>query len=288
MNSVSVKKNGRAGCNSEYDRLKIVALCRPEYMEIAEVINETQKYFYHDNINKTLAVKQHETLIKELKNQGVEVVLLPSVSQFPEQVFTRDIGFVIGETIFTAQLSAKVRQGEENVLQRWLEKENLSYQPFNKGCCIEGGDILIDQNTVYAGISQRTTFSAVQQLKRQLTSYEVIPIPFEESFLHLDCIFNILSQDEALIYPKALGENEYKRLKERYDLIEITDDEQFTLGTNILSLGNQTVISLPHNKQLNKQLHKRGYTVIEIDLSEIIKSGGSFRCCTMPLQRSCK
>ncbi|MDA7026177.1 dimethylarginine dimethylaminohydrolase family protein [Bacillus sp. CLL-7-23] len=288
MNSVTVKKNDRAGCNSEYDRLKIVALCRPEYMEIAEVINETQKYFYHDNINKTLAVKQHETLIKELKNQGVEVVLLPSESQFPEQVFTRDIGFVIGETIFTAQLSARVRQGEENVLQRWLEKENLSYQPFNKGYCIEGGDILIDQNTVYAGISSRTTFSAVQQLKRQLTSYEVIPVPFEESFLHLDCIFNILSEDEALIYPKALGENEYKRLKERYNLIEITDDEQFTLGTNILSLGNQTVISLPHNKQLNKQLQKRGYTVIEIDLSEIIKSGGSFRCCTMPLQRSCK
>ncbi|MDA1475836.1 dimethylarginine dimethylaminohydrolase family protein [Bacillus changyiensis] len=288
MDSVTVKKNDRAGCNSEYDRLKTVALCRPEYMEIAEVINETQKYFYHDNINKTLAVKQHETLIKELKNHGVEVVLLPSVNQFPEQVFTRDIGFVIGETIFTAQLSARVRQGEENVLQRWFEKENLSYQPFNKGYCIEGGDILIDHNTVYAGISHRTTFSAVQQLKRQLTSYEVIPIPFEESFLHLDCIFNILSQDEALIYPKALGENEYNRLKERYDLIEISDDEQFTLGTNILSLGKQTVISLPHNKQLNKQLQKRGYTVIEIDLSEIIKSGGSFRCCTMPLQRSCK
>ncbi|WP_368896749.1 arginine deiminase-related protein, partial [Priestia megaterium] len=27
------------------------------------------------------------------------------------------------------------------------------------------------------------------------------------------------------------------------------------------------------------------YKVIEVDISEIIKSGGSFRCCTMPLER---
>ncbi|MFD6004940.1 arginine deiminase family protein [Bacillus subtilis] len=45
------------------------------------------------------------------------------------------------------------------------------------------------------------------------------------------------------------------------------------------------MISLPGNRHVNQQLSKRGYHIIEIDLSEIIKSGGSFRCCTMPLIR---
>lgn len=255
-------------------------------MEIAEVINETQKYFQKDNIDKTLAVRQHNTLIKELESRGIEVVILPALSQFPEQVFTRDIGFTIGGTVFSAQLSADIRQGEENVLQEWLAKEQISWTAFNEGYQIEGGDILVDQNTIYAGISHRTTFSAVQELKRRLPSYEVIPVPFEETFLHLDCVFNILSPTEALVYPKALGEREYDVLKKRYEMIEITDDEQFQLGTNVLSIGNKTVISLPVNRHVNQELRKRGYTVIEIDLSEIIKSGGSFRCCTLPIERT--
>ncbi|WP_307894699.1 dimethylarginine dimethylaminohydrolase family protein [Bacillus swezeyi] len=288
MDSAVPKKDHKANCTSEYDILEKVVLCRPEYMEIAEVINETQKYFHKENIDKTLAVRQHETLIQELEKQHVEVVLLPPLSQFPEQVFTRDIGFIVGETVFSSRLSADIRQGEENVLQEWLAKESITCTTFNQGYKIEGGDILIDQNTVYAGISHRTTFSAVQELKRQLPSYEVIPVPFEETFLHLDCVFNILSPTEALVYPKALGEKEYQMLSKRYDMIEITDDEQFTLGTNVLSIGHKTVISLPDNQDVNKQLRRRGYTVIEIDLSEIIKSGGSFRCCTMPIVRSCR
>ncbi|KAA6453617.1 dimethylarginine dimethylaminohydrolase family protein [Bacillus swezeyi] len=288
MGSAVPKKDHKANCTSEYDILEKVVLCRPEYMEIAEVINETQKYFHKENIDKTLAVRQHETLIHELEKQHVEVVLLPPLSQFPEQVFTRDIGFIVGETVFSSRLSADIRQGEENVLQEWLSKESITCTTFNQGYKIEGGDILIDQNTVYAGISHRTTFSAVQELKRLLPSYEVIPVPFEETFLHLDCVFNILSPTEALVYPKALGEKEYQMLSKRYDMIEITDDEQFTLGTNVLSIGHKTVISLPDNQDVNKQLRRRGYTVIEIDLSEIIKSGGSFRCCTMPIVRRCR
>ncbi|GIN66149.1 hypothetical protein J41TS2_15700 [Bacillus sonorensis] len=287
MDSAVPKKHHQTECTSEYDVLKKVVLCRPEYMAIQDVINETQKYFHKENIDRTIAVRQHETLINELEKRGVEVFLLPASSQFPEQVFTRDIGFTIGETVFTSRLSADIRQGEENVLQEWLSKENIAYRSFNGGYKIEGGDILIDQHTVYAGVSERTSFSAVQALKRLLPSHEVIPVPFEETYLHLDCVFNILSPQEALVYPKALGEKEYEVLKKRYDMIEVPENEQFTLGTNVLSIGNQTVISLPDNKEVNRQLRSRGYTVIEIDLSEIIKSGGSFRCCTMPLERSC-
>lgn len=72
MDSAISKENRGAGCASEYDVLKKVVLCRPEYMEIAEVINETQKYFQKDNIDKALAVRQHETLIKELENRGLK------------------------------------------------------------------------------------------------------------------------------------------------------------------------------------------------------------------------
>jgi N-dimethylarginine dimethylaminohydrolase len=58
------------------------------------------------------------------------------------------------------------------------------------------------------------------------------------------------------------------------------------MGTNVLSIGDRKIISLPVNKNVNKQLRDRGYEVIEVDITEIIKSGGSFRCCTLPILRA--
>jgi len=63
------------------------------------------------------------------------------------------------------------------------------------------------------------------------------------------------------------------------------DSEQFTMGTNVLSIGHNRVFSLPINQGVNDQLRQHGYKVLEVDFSEIIKSGGSFRCCSMPIER---
>jgi N-dimethylarginine dimethylaminohydrolase len=53
----------------------------------------------------------------------------------------------------------------------------------------------------------------------------------------------------------------------------------------VLCIGNKKILSLPINKQVNQNLRNRGFEVIEVDISEIIKSGGSFRCCTLPILR---
>jgi N-dimethylarginine dimethylaminohydrolase len=89
----------------------------------------------------------------------------------------------------------------------------------------------------------------------------------------------------ALIYPNALTKKDIDLFASRYDLIEVSEKEQFQLGTNVLSIGNKRVLSLPVNENVNKQLRTRGFQVIEVDITEIIKSGGSFRCCTLPILR---
>lgn len=274
----------KVSCSSEYDRLLKVILCQPQYMTIREVINETQKHFKNENIHIELAMKQHKQFVETLRNYGVEVILLPSLKKYPEQVFTRDIGFTIGQKVFVAEMASNIRQGEEELLKQWLEKEKIPFDQLKKDH-IEGGDIIIDRNTIYAGVSNRTNKKSIQHLQTLLPQYEVIPIPFTEKYLHLDCVFNILSPDEGLIFPGVINEKEADLLASRYDLIEVTEEEQFTLGTNVLSIGNKKVLSLPINEKVNKELQKRGYEVIEVDITEIIKSGGSFRCCTLPILR---
>ncbi|ERH59084.1 MULTISPECIES: dimethylarginine dimethylaminohydrolase family protein [Bacillus amyloliquefaciens group] len=283
---VSIPKSTRKpACRSEFDALQTVILCRPEHMAIKDIINGTQKHFKQENINIPVALKQHSEFIDILRSHQIEVVLLPADSALPEQVFTRDIGFVLGETAFISNMAASVRQGEETVFQGLLDNKKIPYTRLKKAN-IEGGDILIADGTVYAGLSKRTDKAAVRELQEALPEMTVVPIPLKEDFLHLDCVFNMISETEALYCKNGLRQKEIDLLTERFEMIEVPEEEQFTLGPNILSIGNQTIISLPQHRHTNRELRKRGYTVIETEFSEIIKSGGSFRCCTLPLVRT--
>ncbi|BBA75876.1 MULTISPECIES: dimethylarginine dimethylaminohydrolase family protein [Bacillus] len=283
---VSIPKSTRKpACRSEFDALQTVILCRPEHMAIKDIINGTQKHFKQENINIPVALKQHSEFIDILRSHQIEVVLLPADPALPEQVFTRDIGFVLGETAFISNMAASVRQGEEKVFQNLLDNKKIPYTRLKKAN-IEGGDILIADGTVYTGLSKRTDKAAVRELREALPEMTVVPIPLKEDFLHLDCVFNMISETEALYCKNGLRQEEIDLLAERFEMIEVPEEEQFTLGPNILSLSNQTIISLPQHRHTNRELRKRGYTVIEIEFSEIIKSGGSFRCCTLPLVRT--
>lgn len=276
--------NRNVFCQSEYDTLKRVILCQPQYMTIRQVINETQEQFKNEGIHIERALQQHAEFVKTLQTYEIDVVLLPYHQKFPEQVFTRDIGFTLGETIFVANMATDVRAGEENVLKQWLEDEVISYFNLVEDH-IEGGDVIIDCDTIYVGLSSRTDQATADHLQRLLPNFNVIAIPFTEKYLHLDCVFNVVSPDVALIYPEALTHKDIELFGSRYDLIEVSEEEQFQLGTNVLGIGNKRVLSLPVNKHVNDQLRKRGFEVIEVDITEIIKSGGSFRCCTLPLLR---
>jgi N-dimethylarginine dimethylaminohydrolase len=281
----NLQQNNKPSCFSEYDQLIQVIVCQPHYMEIRDVINETQRHFKDEGIHIERAVEQHDVLVKTLRNNGIEVILLPYHKKYPEQVFTRDIGFTLGQTIFVAQMASDVRKGEEDVLKQWLEDEEISYYNL-LGDLIEGGDVLIDQKTIYVGLSDRTNKKAADHLQTLLSEFEIIALDFKEKYLHLDCVFNIISPELALIFPGALNQENIELLSSRYELIEVSEEEQFTLGTNVLGIGKKKILSVPVNKKVNQQLRERGFEVIEVDITEIIKSGGSFRCCTLPIIRA--
>ena len=82
-------------------------------MRILRIINETQRWYAKENINVSLAMKQHEYFVHILQKYQVKVIDLPPSKRFPEQVFTRDIGFTIGETVYVSDMSCDIRQGEE-------------------------------------------------------------------------------------------------------------------------------------------------------------------------------
>ncbi|WP_258535696.1 dimethylarginine dimethylaminohydrolase family protein [Bacillus sp. 03113] len=253
-------------------------------MKIKQAINETQKQYLSENINQEIALKQHEQFVKVLQDNGVVVHMLPPDERYNEQVFTRDIGFCLGETLFIGNMESAIRKGEESVLKNWLNHHRFTYREITSGP-IEGGDVIISENKVWVGLSGRTSQEAIDELIKTLPSFEVIPLSLNKEILHLDCVFNVISPNTAIIYTNAFSEDSLTLIRNHYNLIEVDKEEQFSMGPNILSLEPGKMLSLPQNVRMNTQLRKAGFHVIEVDFSEIIKSGGSFRCCSLPILR---
>ncbi|WP_461180490.1 dimethylarginine dimethylaminohydrolase family protein [Virgibacillus kimchii] len=263
--------------------MKKVITVPPLYMQIKETINETQRFYIEENIDRNKALRQHSHFIQVLKDEGIEVIELPAKKNLPEQIFTRDIGFVTGSKLFISSMATPIRSGETAVLKNWLEALQVHYQesPFN----IEGGDVIIDEDRIWIGQSKRTSPEAIENLTSELPDYTIHTVHLKSNILHLDCAFNIIDHETAITYPPAIDEDAYKYMCRQFKVIEVTSEEQFLMGPNVLSIGNKTIISLPENKKLNHKLRTNGFKVKEVPFSEIIKSSGSFRCCTLPLVR---
>lgn len=250
--------------------------------KIRNVENQSTKKV---SIHIDKAMSQHGEFVRKLRDYGVEVEYLTPKEGLTEGVYTRDIAFTLGEDIFIAKMAHPPRVGEENNLIQWLNLQGIQHQDLFDDH-IEGGDVLIDQDTIYIGVSNRTTEAAIKHVRSLLPNFNIIDLPFSDKFLHLDCIFNILSPTEALIYPGEFPKEKEDYLRSRYNLIEVSTKEQESLGTNVLSIGHRRVFSHSENSGVNESLRRHGYEVIEIDFSEIIKSGGAFRCCSFPLVRA--
>jgi N-dimethylarginine dimethylaminohydrolase len=67
----------------------------------------------------------------------------------------------------------------------------------------------------------------------------------------------------------------------------ITDDEPaiFRHGYNVQAIGRDEVISLAQNRGINEKMRKKGLTVHEVKLTELLKLGGGIHCMTFPLRR---
>lgn len=271
-------------CHNEYDQLKQVIVTAPTYMRIEEIINETQKHYQDSNIDIDKALKQHHYFEKVMRDHGVEVIEIEPTPDLNEQVFTRDIGVTIGKQVIVSQMATDLRERETIYLKNFLTENKIAHHEI-KIDSIEGGDVIIDQERIWIGVSDRTTRQAVQVLQQLLPDYQIETINLKGEILHLDCTFNIVGPNLALIYREGISEADYQKLNAHYQLIEVDSDEQFTLGTNVLSIARGKVISLPENKRTNQKLREAGLDVIEVPFNEIIKSGGSFRCCTMPIHR---
>ncbi len=279
--------NQKSSVYNEYGKLKKVVVCAPSGAELVEPINEVQRFFMqHDPPVIALMKPQFETWLRILEQEQVELAALPSLLTLPEQVFTRDIAFAIGEQIFLANMVKPVRRDEVPIIRDWFDANGYCYANIPRGS-IEGGDVLIDYPMVYIGLGERTEPEAVAELRKLLsTEWQVVPVRLAPKVLHLDCVVSILEDDLIMWCPELIHEADRSIFEAEFPRrIVITTEQVLHMGANVLKITSRLVTIESRQIKLRSQLANLGYDVRSVDWSEIKKFGGLFRCATAPLVR---
>ena len=250
-------------------------------------------------------ILEMESVARVFKKYGIKV-FRPEIIENYNQIFSRDIGFVIEDKFITANILPD-RDLEISAIDHVLDqipKENRISLP--EDCHVEGGDVMPWNNYIFIGtysgkdypeyITARTNVNAVKAIQ------ELFPTKIVKSFelrksndnakenaLHLDCCFQPIGKDKAILHKNGfLVEKEYEWLLNFFgkeNVFEIDKDEMCNMNSNIFSISEDVIISEKNFTRLNTWLRANGFTVEEVAYAEIAKQEGLLRCSTMPLIR---
>ncbi len=250
-------------------------------------------------------IQEMDAFAQVFEKHGVQVYR-PEVLKDCNQIFSRDIAFVIEDKLFHSNILPD-REREFEAIHEVLEMidPNKIMRPPEE-VHIEGGDVMPWHDYIFVGtytgpdypdyITARTNKEAVEYLRDMFPSRTVKAFELrksntdpKENALHLDCCFQPVGKDKAILHRNGfLVEEEYQWLVDFFgkeNVFEISKDEMYQMFSNVFSISPEVVVSEKNFTRLNNWLRDQGFTVEEIPYAEIAKQEGLLRCSTLPLIR---
>ncbi len=250
-------------------------------------------------------IAEMEAVAMVLEKYDVKVYR-PEVIKNYNQIFARDISFVIEDKIIIANILPDRKREVEATEYVWENVDKASRIILPEECHVEGGDVMPWNDYIFIGtysgedyadyITARTNMDAVIAIQelfphKTVKAFELRKSNAEakENALHLDCCFQPIGKDKAILHKNGfLVEREYEWLVNFFgkdNIFEITKEEMYNMNSNVFSISEDVIISEQNFTRLNTWLRENGFTVEEVAYSEIAKQEGLLRCSTMPLIR---
>lgn len=259
--------------------IKKVLMCQPTYFDVTYEINPWMK---KGSVNIEAAKKQWQKLVDVYQNLGIEVAEIEPQKDYPDMVFATDQGISINGNFILSNFRFDQRRGESGFYENWLRKNGHIVKRINDEVFFEGGDAVMFGKKLILGHGFRTDQFAATKIE-ELLQIEVIPIKLiDDKFYHLDTALFTLNDKTLFYVPSAFEEKELSKLSQIAKLIPIDEREAMHFAANSL-VTNGHVIMTPDNPKMKKEIEKQNYKVIEVDISEFLKSGGGLHCLTLVL-----
>jgi N-dimethylarginine dimethylaminohydrolase len=259
-------------------RLRHYAMTAPTFFTVEYAINPWMDT--STPVDTDLAARQWEVLRRTYESLGHTVELVEPVAGLPDMVYAANGGLIVDGKAVVARFAYPQRADEAVAYAEWMAGQG--YRPIHTRHTNEGqGDLLVVGPMVLAGYGFRTDRRAHDEIAKMigmpLVSLELV----DPRFYHLDTALAVLDDDTIAYYPPAFSDEGRARLQELFpDAIEVGSADAYVLGLNVVSDGLH-VIHPAAATSFAKQLADAGFKPVGVDLSELLKGGGSVKCCTL-------
>jgi ddaH family protein len=298
--------------NNETGKLKSVVLGQPVSMGADPTLEESYDAKSYHTIQQGVYPKEEDIINemtefeKVLKKYDVEVIR-PDIIKDYNQVFARDVAFVIEDKMILSNLIPDRADEQEAYSKIFEQVEWRKIINLPDTAHIEGGDVIVWNDFLFIGTcfsedyrnfkTARTNEYAIEILKEYFPKKRIIDLELKkndtvpyEGILHLDCTFNPVGKDKCIIYKDGfVDESDYRLILDIFgeeNCFHVTKEEMFEMNPNIFSISPEVVVSDAAFTRMNRHLQDVwNIKVEEIPYREISKMGGLLRCSTMPLVR---
>lgn len=258
-----------------------VLMCRPVHFEVTYAINPWMDP--EQPVDTDRAVRQWEGLREAYLAAGHSVRLVEQVEGLPDMVYAANAGLVYGDRAMVARFTHPQRQGETPAFAEWFRQ--AGYEPVMVASTSnEGeGDFLRVGARLLAGTGFRSTRAAHAEVAeffgREVVTLELV----DPRFYHLDTAMFVLDEHTIAWNPAAFSQESRAWLRAEFpDSIEATEADALAFGLNAVSDGRHVFLSAAA-PDLPAALRARGFVPVPIELDELLKGGGSVKCCTLEL-----
>lgn len=263
------------------------------------VINDT----YPDEEDIASEMNAFEKILRKHNVEVLRPLILPNCNQ----IYARDVAFVIEDKIITSNIIPDRADEQEAYAPIYGDIAFNKIYNLPEKAHVEGGDVVLYDDLVFVGTyiapdypsfkTARTNAYAISFLRELFPQKTLIPLELEKSdvdprkgILHLDCTFMPVGKGKAIIYKDGFRNvSDYNYLVNLFgveNIFEITQEEMYYMNSNVFSISPSVVVSEERFTRLNRYMTEEwGLTVETVPYYEISKMGGLLRCSTLPLIR---
>ncbi|QMU74069.1 dimethylargininase [Streptacidiphilus sp. P02-A3a] len=257
-------------------------MCRPTHFTVDYSINpwmDPAKPTDTDN-----AIAQWEQLHALFQRLGHTVEVIEPVAGLPDMVFAANGATVVDGRALVARFRHRQRQDEAPAYLAWFRERGYPVVRQAEFTNEGEGDYLVVGERILAGTGFRTDRRAHAEAERVLGRPVVTLELVDPRYYHLDTALAVLSETEIMYYPGAFSAESRATLQRLYPrAVLATPEDAAVFGMNAVSDGRRVV--LPEAAvALAERLRERGFEPIGIDITELLKAGGSVKCCTLELR----
>jgi dimethylargininase len=289
--SVQVESGRRFGAQSMWEPLRRVLVRPPD----AAGCSAWRAYGWRGEPDAGELEREHEAFRGLLAEAGAEVIVARTpLPMNPDAIYTYDPALVTERGAILLRPGKEGRRGEPDTMAADLVEAGVPILGrLEAPALAEGGDtVWLDERTLLVGLGYRTNEAGAEALRALLPGVDVLAYDLPHlngagEVLHLMSLLSPLDRDLALVYLPLMPVRLVQLLEARgLRLVEVPEDEFWSMGPNVLALGPRRALALDGNPETRRRMEAAGVEVRVYSGETLSRLGdGGPTCLTRPLLR---